>query len=198
MKQTSIVFEKLLNSKKKVMHKEEIVECIKGYNKAFGHSLSVKDSIKYLSRQNYIKRIFLKYYYINSFDERKRKICFYEDKELLFLVLNELKIKWYVGLNSALYDFGETWQLPNNISILNTKFSGSKKIVGLNVKFYKIKNNLIFGLKKAKTKNNITYSYSIPAKTYLDIVYLRVSKKLVRTKETKKYLGAYPKWVGMK
>ena len=180
------------------MHKSEIIENIKEYNKKLKQSLSAKDTLKYLSRLNYIKRIFSEYYYINSFDERNRKICFYEDKELLFMVLNELQIKWYVGLDSALYLSGVTWQLPNTLSIINTKFSGLKRVVGLKVKFYKAKDKLIFGLKELKTKNNITYSYSPPTKTYLDRVYLRLSKKLIRTKETKTYLGGYPKWIGLK
>ena len=198
MKKTIIVFEKLLNSKKKIMHKSEILENIKEYNKKLNQSLSAKDTLKYLSRLNYIKRIFSEYYYINSFDERNRKTGIYEDKELLFMVLNELQIKWYVGLDSALYLCGVTWQLPNILSIVNNKFSGLKRVAGLKVKFYKVKNNLIFGLKELKTKNNIGYYYSPPAKTYLDLVYLRVSKKLIRTKETKNYLGAYPKWIGLK
>lgn len=198
MKKTAVVFEKLLNSKRKMMNKKEILAIIKEYNLSFGYTLSNENTIKYLSRHNYIKRIFLEYYYINSFDERNGNARNYEDKELLFLVLNELKIKWYAGLDYALYLSGATWQLPNTINILNNKFSGTKKIAGLKVRFCKIKENLFFGVKSSKTKNQVNYSYSLPAKTYLDMIYLRFSDKLIRTKETQKYIKRYPKWVGTK
>ncbi|MCX6800567.1 MAG: hypothetical protein NTZ73_00030 [Candidatus Diapherotrites archaeon] len=198
MKKIIVIFEKLLNSKQRIMHKREILAIVKEYNKSFGHTLDDKNAIKYLSRHNYIKRIISGYYYVNSFDERNRNVCNYEDKELLFLVLNELKIKWYVGSDYALYISGTTWQLPNTITILNNKFSGIKKVVGLKARFCKIKENLFFGLGSSKTKNQVKYFYSLPAKTYLDMTYLKISNKLIRIKETKKYIKRYPKWVGMK
>lgn len=194
----SKIYEALINRKSKVVKKEEVGKIIKEFNKNFKKNLNFGQSIKYLSRHKYIKRIFLSFYYINSIDERKRRYCELKDKELFFLVLNKLDIKWYVGLSSALYELGETWQTPVIIHIINNKFSGKRKILGLNVRFYKIKENLIFALKKEKTKNNIEYSYSDLSKTHLDIVYFKMSEKIVTGKNTRKYLKKFPRWLEKK
>jgi len=195
------VHEALLN-RGKIFKKNEIVNLLEEYK---GLRLSVNNKninnrniIEYLSKHNYLKRIFLSYYYVNSYDEKKRNFCNYLNKELLFIVLNKEKIKWYLGLNTAIYEQGKTWQTPNMVNIINTRISGKKKIVGLKIRFIKIKENLIFGLKESKTKNKIIYFYSDPAKTYLDKVYFKESNQLISIKNTQKYLKRYPKWVGKK
>jgi len=188
------IYEALLNRKEKVCSRLEIVDIIREYNKKLGN-ISLQNALKYLSRHSYIKRIFLHFYYINSLDEKERNFTNHEDKELLFIVLNKLKIKWYVGLNSSLYLLGKAWQTPNTLTIINNKISGNKKILGMNVRFAKIKENLIFGLKSGKTKNNIPYFYSDLAKTYLDLAYFRELNKLTVIRETKQYLKRYPKWL---
>ena len=188
------IYEALLNRREKICHKSNIVEILKEYNKSIG-KINSDNAIKYLSRHKYIKRIILNYYYINSLDEKERNFCKYEDRELLFIVLNKLKIKWYFGLNSALYLLGKTWQTPNTITIINNKISGRRTVLGLRVRFIKIKESLIFGLRGGKTKNNIPYAYSNLAKTYLDLAYLRETDKLVSEKETRNYLKKYPKWL---
>ena len=198
MKHINRIYEALLNRKEKVCHKSEIVDIIKEYKKKFKSTLSITNTVKYLSRHNYIKRVFRSYYYLNSVDERKRGYCFYEDKELLFIVLNKLQMRWYVGLNSALYLAGKTWQVPRTLHILNNQLSGERKILELNVKFFKIKDLLFVGLKKQKTTHNIPYSYSTLPKTSLDMVYLRESDELRKGKQIKKYLKYYPKWLGKK
>lgn len=190
------LYEALLN-REKILSKTEINKIIKEYEKKFSSKKS-KDLLKYLSRQNYIRRIFSSFYYINNFDEKNRKFAELEDKEILFIVLNKLNIKWYVGLRYSLYIQGKTWQTPNQISIINTKFSGIKKIFGLKVRFFKTKEKFIFGLKTTKTKHNIKYLYSNPAKTYIDMVYFRETNKLIRVKNTQDYLKRYSKWVGKK
>lgn len=111
------------------------------------------------------------------------------------MVLNKLNLHWYVGLNSALYLRGKIWQVPNMVTIINHRFSGRRRVLGLKVRFVKIKENLIFSLKEGKTRNKISYSYSTLAKTYLDLLYFRESRKLVILKETKKYLQKYPPWL---
>jgi predicted transcriptional regulator of viral defense system len=189
------IYGAVLNRVNKICNKSEIALIIKEYNKKFNSKVDIERAIKYLSRHNYIKRIFLSFYYINSLDERKRGYCKYEDKELLFLVLSKINLKWYLGLSSALYESGKAWQIPIVISIINDRFSGKRRIMGLKVKFYKVKEKLIIGTKKNTTKNKAEYFYSVPSKTYLDIVYLRVSNKLVRDKDTKKYIKYFPKWV---
>ncbi len=190
------IHEALLN-RGKIFKKSEILKIIEEYKKIH-KGFNNKHIIEYLSKQDYLKRIFLGYYYINSYDERKRNFCNYSDRELIFSVLNKEKIRWYLGLNTAIYEQGKTWQTPNMINIINTRLSGKRKIAGLNVKFVKTKENLIFGLKGSKTKNNIAYFYSDPAKTYIDKIYFKESKKLISLKNTQTYLKRYPKWVGKK
>ena len=190
------LYEALIN-RGKILSKTEINKIIKEYETKFKDKKRV-DLLKYLSRQRYIRKIFSGFYYINTFDERNRKFSELEDKEVLFLVLKKLKIKWYVGLGYALYLQGKKWQTPNQISIINIKFSGIKRIFGLKVKFFKTKENFIFGLKTAKTNHNIEYSYSDPAKTYIDRVYFRETDNLIKVKNTQEYLKRYPKWVGKK
>jgi len=190
------LYEALIN-RGKILSKIEINKIIIEYENKFKDKKRV-DLLKYLSRQRYIRKIFSGFYYINTFDERSRKFSELEDKEVLFLVLKKLKIKWYVGLGYALYLQGKKWQTPNQISIINTKFSGIKRIFGLKIKFFKTKENFIFGLKTAKTNHNIEYSYSDPAKTYIDRVYFRETDNLIKVKNTQEYLKRYPKWVGKK
>lgn len=190
------IVEPLLN-RGKILSKQEILGVINEYEKRFKNK-KWKHFIKYLSRQGYIKRIIFSLYYVNSFDERNRKFLEFEDKEILFMVLNKMGIKWYVGLDSSLYFQGKNWQTPNQISILNTKFRGVKKVLGLRVKFFKIKENFIFGLKKMQTDHKIDFFCSDPAKTYLDKVYFKEADSLIRIKNTNKYLKGYPKWVGKK
>lgn len=188
------IYEALLNRKEKVCSQLDIMEIIQEYNQSLGR-ISPQNAWWYLSRHNYLKRIIFNFYYLNSVDERKRNFCQYEDKELLFIVLNKLKLKWYVGLSSALYLQGKIWQVPNTVTIINHRFSGRRRVLGLKVRFVKIKENLIFGLKEGKTRNKISYSYSTLAKTYLDLFYLRESQKLVMLKDTRKYLPKYPPWL---
>ena len=192
------IYEAVLNRINKISDKSEIVLIIKEHNKKFNSKLDIDGAVKYLSRHNYIKRIFLSFYYINSLDERKRGYCKYEDKELLFLILNRLNIKWYLGLSSALYELGKAWQIPIVINIINDKFSGKRRILGLKVKFYKVKEKLIIGTKKNTTKNKVKYAYSTLAKTYIDLVYFRTRDKLIREKDTEKYLKYFPKWIEKK
>jgi predicted transcriptional regulator of viral defense system len=194
MKAINTLHEALLN-RGKIFKKEEILRIFEEYKKLKSNS-NHKNIIEYLSKHNYIKRIFLGYYYINSYDEKERGFCNYSDRELIFSILNKEKVKWYLGLNTAIYEQGKTWQTPNMINVINTRISGRRKIVGLNVKFIKIKEDLFFGLKELKTNNKVPYFYSDPAKTYIDMVYFKQSKILKRVKNTQTYLKRYPKWVG--
>jgi len=188
------IYSALLNRGDKIMKKKEIVKLIEDYSNKI-EKVSITNALWYLSRQNYIKRIFLDYYYINSIEERELKFCKYMDKELLFIVLNKLEVKWYLGLTSARYSGGEIWQTPNMPIVINNKFSGEKIIAGLKVRFIKIKKNLIFGLIKEKTDKEIRYYYSDKEKTELDEIYLSGKGKAAANKKTKNYLQKYPKWL---
>ena len=188
------IYSALLNRGEKIMKKKEIVKLIEGYDNKIG-KVSITNALWYLSRQNYIKKIFLDYYYINSIEERELKFCKYMDKELLFLVLDKLEVKWYLGLTSAMYHGGEIWQTPNMLIVINNRFSGMRIIAGLRVKFIKIKKNLIFGLVKEKTDKKIKYYYSDKEKTDLDNIYLSRTGKIATNKKTMIYIQKYPKWL---
>lgn len=188
------IYEALLNRREKVCPKSDIIEIIEEYKRHIG-KINAKNALWYLSRHGYIKRIFLDFYYINSLDEREREFCLYEDRELMFIALNKLGIKWYVGLNSALHLLGKAWQTPATLNIVNARLSGKKKVLGMNVRFARIKEPLVFGLKQDKTKNSIPYAYSDLAKTYIDLAYFRKADKIITTKQTISYLKRYPKWL---
>ena len=188
------IYSALLNRGEKIMKKKEIVKLIEGYDNKIG-KVSITNALWYLSRQNYIKKIFLDYYYINSIEERELKFCKYMDKELLFLVLDKLEVKWYLGLTSAMYHGGEIWQTPNMLIVINNRFSGMRIIAGLRVKFIKIKKNLIFGLVKEKTDKKIKYYYSDKEKTDLDNIYLSRIGKIATNRKTMIYIQKYPKWL---
>lgn len=185
------IYSALLNRGEKIMKKEEIVKLIEDYNKI--EKINIANALWYLSRQRYIKRIFIDYYYVNSIEEREQKFCKYLDKELLFLVLNKLDINWYLGLTSARYSSGEIWQTPNMLTIVNNKFSGNRTILNFKVKFVKLKESLIFALVSGKTDKGIEYYYSDKEKTELDEIYLSKKGKVVKNKKTKTYLKKYPK-----
>jgi len=184
----------LLNRREKIVRKRDILTLIEEYNKRLG-KISVKNALWYLSRYNYIKRVFLDYYYINSIEEREKNICKYEERELLFEVLNKEKIKWYLGLSSALYELGNISQFPVVLTIINNKISGNRTILRRDVRFIKIKESLIFGLNSKKTKNKITLFFSNPEKTNLDFVYFKINRKFEKNKKIREYAKKYPKWV---
>jgi len=192
------IYEALKNRKEKVCNKEEIFGIILEYKKTFKAKINNLNTLKYLSRHNYITRIFLNYYYINDYDEQKNGNRKYDDKEILFIVLNKLNIMWYLGLNSALYTLGKIWQVPRKIFVINNKFKGEKKILNLIVCFSKFNTNLFFGLKETKTSNGFIYYYSNIEKTYTDLAYLKKISEINLNKKTKKYLRKYPKWLRRK
>jgi len=180
----------------KISHKSEIFKIIKEYNDSI-KKIDIHNAFWYLSRHGYIKRIFLNYYYINSIEERELNYKKgYEDKEIVYQVLNKVKWNWYIGLTSALYESGEILQVPNNITIINDRMTKNIKILGMDVKFIKMKKDLFFGLISNKTKNKIKYSYSDPAKTDLDFFYLRRHDKIDnKTRRAEEYIKKYPTWL---
>jgi hypothetical protein len=188
------IYEALIN-RGKIQSRKEILNIIREYKKRFNITIS-KEPLKYLSRHNYIRRIFGGFYYINSFDERLRGFCEFQDQEVVFATLNKMNLKWYVGLTSAIYLEGKIWQTPNRLLIVNTKFSGLKNVFGLQVKFYKSKESLFEGLKQKTTKKGISFFYSDLSKSYIDMVYFKTTKKLTKLNKTKEYLNNYPEWVG--
>ncbi len=196
MGKLNTIYQAIATRCEKISHKSDIVKIIKEYDASM-QKVNVKNALWYLSRHGYITRIFLDYYYINSIEERElgyRKG--YDDKEILFIVLNKVKWKWYSGLTSALYEARAIWQVPNTLTIVNDRMTKQKKILGMDVHFVKIKKSLFFGLVSKKTKNNIQYYYSDPSKTELDFIYLKRHDKLSnKTEKTREYAKKYPKWL---
>ncbi len=126
----------------------------------------------YLRKNIYVKRILGDYYYIYSLDERYNRYCKFSEEELVFLVLERMNIKWYLGLESALKENKITWQALNVITIINNHFSGIKRLGNSKFKFIKTKDNKFkFGLIKKKTNNSVIYFCSDLEKTYLDFLY---------------------------
>ncbi|HLC53461.1 MAG TPA: hypothetical protein VJK03_02865 [Candidatus Nanoarchaeia archaeon] len=196
MGKLNTVYQAILARCEKISHKEDIMKIIKEYNDSI-KKVNMKNALWYFSRHGYITRIFLDYYYINSIEERELGYQQeYESREILFIVLNKAKWKWYIGLTSALYESREIWQVPNTLTIINDRITRKKRILGMDVKFIKMKKKLFFGLISKRTKKNVKYFYSEPAKTELDFIYLRRYDKIDnKTKKTIEYARMYPKWL---
>ena len=115
-----------------------------------------------------------------------------------------MRLKWYLGLESALKENKITWQVLNIITLVNNHFSGIKKQGNSKFKFIKTKEKRFdLGLIKAETNNKITYFYSDLEKTYIDFLYFykgnnmeTMKKNLdfeVRKDRLKKYAKDYSK-----
>jgi hypothetical protein len=103
----------------------------------------------------------------------------YSINEMVYTILNKLNIKWYLGLYSALERNNIVWQGVVNPIIVNSEFSGEKKILGVRYKFYKMKSDKFdLGRIKKITKNRITFYYSDPEKTYIDFIYFKKNPPL--------------------
>jgi predicted transcriptional regulator of viral defense system len=124
-------------------------------------------------RQNKdILYVFKGYYYILNSKEKEGSYTDYSTNEMVYVILNKTNIKWYLGLYSALERNNIMWQGVVNPIIVNSRFSGEKKILGVKYQFHKMKRELFdFGHIKKITKNRITFYYSDPEKTYIDFVY---------------------------
>lgn len=166
------IINKLRLNPEKILNKEEIIKTIKEYSKIYKTKVNLISLWTYLRKDNYIKRVLGDYYYIYSLEERYNKYCKFSEEELIFLVLEKMKIKWCLGLESALKENKITWQVFNIVTIINNHFSGIKKLGNSKFKFIKTKDKRFnFGLIKAETNNKVRYFYSDLEKTYLDFLY---------------------------
>ena len=166
------IIDKLRLKKEKVLSKKEIVEVIKEHQKIYKKKLNFVSLWTYLRKDSYIKRIIGDYYYLFSLDERYNSYCQFSEEELIFLVLEKMKIRWYLGLENALKENKINWQVFNITTIINEKFSGLKKLGNSQFRFIKTKKEKFnFGLIKKRTGNNVRYFYSDMEKTYLDFLY---------------------------
>ncbi len=166
------IIEKLRSRKVGIFSKEEIFKIIEEYEKIYKKKVNLISLWTYIRKDNYIKRILGYYYYVFSLEERYNKYCKFSEEELVFLILEKMKVKWYLGLESALKKNKITWQSINVIIIINNWFSGIKRLGNSKFKFIKTKDKMFtFGLVENKTNNQVKYFYSDLEKTYLDFLY---------------------------
>ena len=139
------------------------------------------------------------YYYLLNSKEKKGAYTEYSTNEMVYAILNKLNVKWYLGLYSALERNNIVWQGVVNPIIVNSEFSGEKKILEVKYKFYKMKRDkLDFGHIKKITKNRITFYYSDPEKTYIDFIYFNKNppselSNATKNEKLKLYLKNYSK-----
>jgi hypothetical protein len=156
-----------------------------------------------LKKLNKIKYVFDNYYYILNSDEQIKGYYKYSVEEMVFIILNKLKIKWYLGLHSAVIinnlSINEDLfhQIPKSTIIINSKYSKRVKILNQDFIFRIQKNLLSFGIVSKKTKNKIIFNYSDLERTYIDYLYYThkspISKNLLNINIVKKYLLNFPK-----
>lgn len=169
---SSKIVEKLRLRSKKITAKEEIFQVIGEYQRIYKKRVNSKSIWTYVRKSQYIKRILGDYYYVYSLEERHHHYCQYSDEELIFLVLEEMKIKWYLGLERALQENKIRWQALNVVPIINVYFSGVKRLGNSQFKFIKTQEKkFACGIIEKKTANGVKYFYADLEKTYLDFLY---------------------------
>jgi len=196
------IIDKLRLNPEKILTKEEIIRTIKEYSKVYKTKINLISLWTYLRKDNYVKRILGDHYYVYSLEERYNHYCKFSEEELVFLVLEKMRIRWYLGFESALKENKITWQALNVVVIINNRFSGIKRLGNSKFRFIRTKDNKFkFGLIKNKTNNSVKYFYSDLEKTYLDFLYfssykgkdVEVLKKNLDFKIEKKKVVKYSK-----
>ncbi len=166
------IVDKLRLKKERILSKEEIIQIIKEYEKIYEKKVNLISLWTYLRKRKYIKYILGDYYYVYSLEEMHNSYCKFSEEELFFLVLEKMRIKWYLGLERALIENKVIWQALNTALIINNYFSGLKKFGNTVFKFIKThERRFSFGLIKNETNNKVKYFYSDLEKTYLDFLY---------------------------
>ena len=158
---------KLRLKREKILTKEEIFKVIKEYQKIYG-KINLISLWTYLRKNRYLQRILKDYYYVYSLEEKYNNYCQFSEEELVFLVLEKMKIKWYLGMERALIENKISWQVLNVTPIINNYFSGIKKFGNSKFQFIKTKDSLFrFGLIKRKTNNKKIFCSSLPKSRWL-------------------------------
>lgn len=141
---------------------------LKAYCRAL--HLDYDATIRYLLRNNYLRRILRGIFYLPSIEERKLKRI---GLTPLNAVAEALKIKsvnnWYFGLETAMKLNNLTHEFFTTETVISDTLFRAKfvTILGRPIKFVKVKKSL-FGFGVIATPVN----FSDPEKTLLDIVYL--------------------------
>ncbi|MFT4249782.1 MAG: type IV toxin-antitoxin system AbiEi family antitoxin domain-containing protein [Candidatus Woesearchaeota archaeon] len=155
-----------------------------------------KRIIYQLRKQGWVTYILNGYYYICDTEEHRFDFTNYTALEMTSVVLNKLKIDWYLGLTTALERNNVVWQGHNTIVILNNKLSRTRTVQGTKIEFRKLKKKLFgFGINKIKTKNQLTMFYSNTEKTFMDFVYYKEQppqELIQKIPNNNPYLTKYP------
>ena len=180
---------------------------IEGVCERFGTNAS--NTINFMISYGYLIRILRGLYYVKTVEEfsLKKAVDIYR---ILSLGMDELEVRWYFGLYTALRLNGVTHEFSDVIFILNEGIFRPKevKVGGERVRLIKLSPNLFgFGIiEKGHVK------FSDLEKTILDLVYLsryrstpanRIASMIeehakgARAEKVKEYLRGYPKTVGM-
>jgi predicted transcriptional regulator of viral defense system len=131
-----------------------------------------ESAITYLRNTGWLRYIINGYYYICDSEEQRTGFTQYTVAEMIFVVLNKLKIKWYLGLETALETNNVVWQGHSKLVIINDTISRKRTIQGTKVEFRKMSSKrFLFGIDRFKTKNRIIGYSSDPEKTLTDFFY---------------------------
>jgi len=183
-KKSRVIIDKLRFQKEKILSKEEIIKTMEDYQKIYKIKVNMISIWTYLRKDSYIKRILGDYYYVFSLEERHNHYCNFSEEELVFFVLEKMRLRWYLGLETALKENKITWQALNVVIIVNNNLSGIKKLGNSEFKFIKTKEERFnFGLIKKETNNKVSYFYSDLEKTYLDFLYFYKEKDIENMKK---------------
>ncbi|MCK5283893.1 MAG: hypothetical protein KAK00_10935 [Nanoarchaeota archaeon] len=169
---TNLIMNYIYSSKDRIIHRSKIESILTN----FSVIPDINKVLLYLRRSNRIKYLFKGYYYILNSDELANKYYEYSINEMVFVILNKLNVKWYIGLQSSLEYNKLVWQAHNVLIILNNQFSKEITIDGNKIRFRKMKENYMFGFKTKKTNNRIIFHYSGVEKTIVDFAYFRVKR----------------------
>lgn len=166
------------------------------------------NTVNFLISYGYLIRILRGLYYVKTLEEftLKKAVDIYK---ILSLGMDELKVKWYFGLYTALRFNGVTHEFFDTIFVLNNEIFRPKdvKVSGGKVRFIKLSSNLFnFGIIE---RNGVKFSGL--EKSLLDFVYLSKYRstpnekiasmieeyaKGASGKKLKEYLKHYPRSVG--
>ena len=169
---------------------------------------NTRNTINFMISYGYIIRILRGLYYVKMLEEfaLKKAVDIYK---VLSLGMDELGIRWYFGLYSALRFNGVTHEFSDTVFVLNDKIFRPRevKVAGEKVRFIKLSPSLFgFGV---IDRDGVRFSDL--EKTLLDFVYLskyrsipeeRIASmieeyaKEARTEKIREYLRSYPKTVG--
>jgi predicted transcriptional regulator of viral defense system len=174
----SLVWEKLLVEKKKIVTSKEIRELAKEVSK------DEDQLIDYLRRNGYFERILRGIFYVKSLEERERHTYEHSIYERVAMALKEKGVKkWYYGLETALKLNTMTHEYFNIDYVITDSFRTTKVISIAGQSFHFIKRGGKHFNDGITKEGRIRYS--IPEKTVLDIAY----RGYLKTKKEALYIG---------